>query len=283
MVVDQTQIAGAVRALSGFRPGTPFWRVNREWLIGLGGARAVLLELAHPLIAEGVAAHSRYRADPFGRLFRTMRTMPDLTFGDPAVAQRAARHFQGCHRRVQGALTAAVGPFAAGAPYTAQDPLLKLWVLATLIDSVLLVHERFVRPLSEHERERYYQDAQRLAEWLGLPPALMPATYADFQAYVSAMLASDLLTVGDRARDIVAALYGAPLFGGLAWRASYVSIGLLPARLRAAYGFAWSSADERRLARLAAVSRRLRPWLPAILLVHPKALWAEWAVAARSH
>jgi uncharacterized protein (DUF2236 family) len=123
VVVDQTQGAGAVRTLSGLRPGTPFWRVNREWLISLGGARAVLLELAHPLIAEGVAAHSRYQADPFGRLFRTLRTMTDLTCGDPSTAQRAARRVQGCHRRVQGALAAAVGPFAAGTAYTAQDSL----------------------------------------------------------------------------------------------------------------------------------------------------------------
>lgn len=269
--------------MSGFLPAAPFWRVNREWLISLGGARAVLLELAHPLVAEGVAAHSQYRTDPFGRLFRTMRTMTDLTFGGPAAARPALRHFHGCHSRVRGTLPTGAGPFAAGAAYAANDPLLKLWVLATLIDSVLQVYERFVRPLTGAERERYYQDAQTLGAWLGLAPALMPASFADFQAYVDAMLASDVLVVGARARDIVAALYGAPVFGGLAWRASYVSVGLLPARLRAAYGFGWSPADERRLDWLAAAARRLRPWLPDWLMVHPTALRAERIGAARSH
>jgi uncharacterized protein (DUF2236 family) len=284
MAADRPPIqdAAGAPAFARFVPGTPFWQVNREWLISLGGTRAVLLELAHPLIAAGVAGHSRYQADPFGRLFGTLRTMTDLTFGDVASARRAARHFHASHRRVQGRLTAASGPFEAGTAYTADDPFLKLWVLATLIDSVLQVYERFVRPLAEVERASYYQDTQRLAEWLGLSPALMPATYADFTEYMRAMLASDLLTVGEPARAIVAALYGAPLFGALARRAGFVRLGLLPARLREAYGFAWTPADEARLARLAAWSRRLRPWLPEFLMVQPTALRAERANPARS-
>lgn len=263
-------------ALARFAPGTPFWRVNREWLVILGGARAVLLELAHPLVAEGVARHSRYQADPFGRLFRTVRTMTDLTFGGPAAARRAAQALARCHRPVRGQLAEACGPFPAGTEYDAADPFLKLWVLATLIDSVLRVYELFVAPLTAAEKEAYYREAQTLGRGVGLSPALMPATYADFAAYMDAMLASDLLTVGPAARDIVRALYGAPLFGPLAWRASFVSVGLLPPALRAAFGFEWTERDERWLRRLAAWSRRLRPQLPDLFLVYPTALWTEW-------
>jgi uncharacterized protein (DUF2236 family) len=267
-----------------FTPGTPFWRVNREWLVGLAGSRAVLLELAHPIIAEGVARHSNYRGDPFGRLYRTLRTMTDLTFADARTARRAARHFHTCHQAVTGALTAGVGPFEAGTPYDANDPFLKLWVLATLIDSVMRVFDLFVAPLSLDDRESYYRDAQVLASWLGLSPALMPAGYDGFVAYMDAMLTSDLLTVGEPARDIVAALYGAPLFGPFARRASFVGIGLLPAHLREAFSLRWTERDARWLSRLAGASRRVRPWLPDWVMVHHVALRAEQRAraAARS-
>jgi uncharacterized protein (DUF2236 family) len=263
-------------ALGRFRPGTAFWNVNREWLVTLGGARAVLLEIAHPLIAEGVARHSNYRGDPFGRLLRTMRTMTDLIFADPAGARRAAGHFFGCHRPVRGHLAAAVGPYPAGTPYDARDPFLKLWVLGTLIDSVLKVYELLVAPLTEADREAYYADTLALGQLLGLPRVLMPPTFQDFAGYMDAMLTSDLLAVGDTAHDIVAALYGPPPFGPLARQASFVGIGLLPAGLRSDFGFSWSEGDSRRLAAMAAWARRLRSVLPATLAVHPRALVAEW-------
>jgi uncharacterized protein (DUF2236 family) len=264
-----------------FVPGTVFWRVNREWLVTLAGSRAVLLELAHPLIAAGVAQYSNYRGDPFGRLFRTLRTMTALTFGDPRAARRAAQHFRGCHRRVRGVLNGAIGPYPAGTPYDADDPFLKLWVLGTLIDSVIRVYELFIAPLTAGEKESYYRETQSLAEWLDLSPALMPAGYEDFAAYMDAMLASDLLVVGDTARGIVAALYGPWPFGPLARQASFVGIGLLPERLRAAFNLKWRAADTHRLMKFAAWSRRLRPLLPDALLVQPLALRVEWGVRLR--
>ncbi|HLB48779.1 MAG TPA: oxygenase MpaB family protein [Anaerolineales bacterium] len=112
-----------------FSPHTPFWRVNSHAAVTLAGARALMLELAHPLVAAGVAAHSSYRGDPFGRLYRTMRTMHEILFGDAAAAERAIRHFNGCHAKVKGELLETVGPPAAGAHYEARGPLLKLWVL----------------------------------------------------------------------------------------------------------------------------------------------------------
>lgn len=259
-----------------FSPGSAFWRINREWLTTLSGARAVLLEIAHPLVAAGVAEHSNYRSDPFGRLFRTVNTMTDLAFNRPQAAHQAVRHYYACHRKVKGRLREEVGPYPTGTEYDANDPSLRLWVLATLIDSALLVYDQFVRPVSPAERESYYADFQKLGGYLGLPRAQMPLTYADFQNYMQAMLHSDLLTVGPQARDIARALYASSLAGRVARQLSFIGIGLLPAHLRTAFGFDWSESHERWLRRLAAFSRRLRPFLPDLLMVHPTILLAEW-------
>jgi uncharacterized protein (DUF2236 family) len=266
---------------SRFSPASPFWRINREWLTTLSGARAVMLEIAHPLVAAGVAEHSDYRGNPFGRLFRTVNTMTDLAFNRPRAARDAARHYYACHRQVKGRLQEDVGPYLAGTEYDANDPLLRLWVLATLIDSALLVHDLFVRPISVAERESYYADFQKLGGYLGLPPALMPPSYADFQNYMHAMIHSDLLTVGATARDIARALYAPPVIGQVARQMSFIGIGLLPAHLRAAFGFSWNEANERWLHRLAALSRRARPLLPDLFMVHPTILLAEWRASNR--
>ena len=257
-----------------FSPESVFWRVNREGLMVLAGPRALLLELAHPLVAAGVAAHSNFRRDSLGRLYRTMRMMTDLNFGSLDDARRTAQRVACCHQHVHGRLPEAVGPYLAGTPYRANDPRLKLWVLATLIDSVLLVHDRCLRPLSLAEKQAYYHDSQLLARAFGIPPEMMPPTYADFDTYVDSMLTSDLLTVGPVAREIVAALLAPPI-GPLMRAASFVSIGLLPERLREAYHFEWGERQERWLCRFAALSRRIRPLVPGALCANPRALMTE--------
>lgn len=258
-----------------FSPDSIFWRVNREWVIALAGPRAVLLEIAHPLVAAGVAQHSRYHTDPFGRLYRTLRLMTDITFGESPTAHSGVQTFRDRHQQVQGVLRQDVGPYLAGTRYHAYDPLLKLWVLATLIDSTLKVYERFIQPLAWEEKEAYYGDAQRLAEVMGIPKPLTPPTYADFLNYMDAMLTSDQLTVGDDARAIVAALFRPPLFGLLARLAVSITAGLLPSNLREAFGLTWDERREEWLERSAGFSRRFWLKLPSAIRANPKAVQSE--------
>ncbi|MCL4297191.1 MAG: DUF2236 domain-containing protein [Anaerolineae bacterium] len=258
-----------------FSPDDPFWRVNQEGLVILAGARAVMLELAHPLVAAGVARHSNFKRDSLGRLYRTVFMMVDATFGHAETARQAVGRVHRCHRSVEGVLPVGVGPFAAETAYRANDPDLKMWVLATLIDSILLVHDLFVRPLTLAEKEAYYRDSQLLGRLLGIPAQVMPPTYGDFTAYVEGMLSGDTLTVGDTAREVAAAIFAPPL--GPAIRiASFIGLGLLPARLRADFNFPWDERREKRLYWLARQSRRLRATLPTVLCVWPHALLAEW-------
>jgi uncharacterized protein (DUF2236 family) len=262
-----------------FSPESVFWRLNREGLMVLSGPRALLLELAHPLVAAGVAEHSDFRRRPLGRLFRTVGVMAALNFAPRARARGAVAHTRRCHARVQGQLSEAVGPYPAGTPYRGDDPLLQLWVLATLIDSVLVTHERVVRSLSPAEKGAYYQSSRRLGGAFGIPPELMPPTYDDFETYLDAMFTSDVLTVGPQARAIVRALFAPPLLGPAVRLGSFISLGLTPPRLRAAFGLRWTERHERWHARLCGLLRRARPLTPEPLCVHPQAIWAEWKLA----
>jgi len=151
-----------------------------------------------------------------------------------------------------------------------------LWVVATLLDSVLVMYQHLVRPLSETEKEEYYAGGKALARTFGIPDELMPPEYGDFQTYVDAMVGSDALTISPAAREIVQALLAPRLLGPVMRLSSFISIGLTPPRLREDFGFQWTAADERRLQWLGRASRRLRPWAPAPLVVHPQALLAEW-------
>ena len=259
-----------------FSPSSVFWQVNSEWLAGLAGPRALLMQLAHPLVAAGVVEHSSFRQHGLARLYRTVRAADDLLFGSAERARRAARAIDRCHAGVRGTLATHTGSFTAGSHYDAQDPELKLWVLATVIDSTILVHDLFIRPLSPAERTSYYRDSRRLAGMLGIPQDVMPASYEGFTAYVASMLASDKLAVGDNGRTLATSLFGQGLTGSLTRAASFVGIGLLPARLRNAYGFPWDDKREQRLHRLAGLSRRIRRRLPNLICASPRAVIAGW-------
>jgi uncharacterized protein (DUF2236 family) len=154
--------------LSG--PGSQVWRVWREKTLLLGGPAAVLLQLAHPLIAAGVAAHSSFRADPLRRLRAVLDTTLTVTFGDRRQATAAAARVGKLHRRVQGRLPVAVGCFPAGSVYRASDPRLALWVHATLVVVALDVVDQFVSSLTTEQRARYYQESKPFAVLFATSP-----------------------------------------------------------------------------------------------------------------
>jgi len=262
-----------------YRPEDTLWKVNSELLLMLGGVRSVLLEIAHPLVAAGVAQHSSFRTKPLKRLFGTLRTFILLTFGDARMTQIGARHTNQCHVAVHGEIAESVGTTPAGSHYDADDPVLRLWVFATVVDSNLLVHDLFVRPLSPAEKIAYYEDSKRMARILGIPASVMPCTYADFQVYMRQMLDGDVLRVGEDGRAVLKGLFGGFPLGPLVRLSSYAGIGLLPERIRAEFGLGWSARDERFLGWLEGASRRLRRILPDVLCTFPAASY----YAARYH
>jgi uncharacterized protein (DUF2236 family) len=250
--------------------------VNRELLVGLGAGRAVLLEFAHPLVAAGVAAHSDFYHHPVARLFRTMQVMNFLTFGTKEEAHHALRHFQQCHHEVKGSLAQAEGIFPAGTKYFAQNPALKFWVLATLIDSALWAYEQFIAPLTLTEKRAYYLDSQKLARVFGIPFSFVPDTYEEFAAYMQNMCDGDTLYVGETARVLVQSILAQRSLHGLTRLLYFVGMASLPDKLRQVYGGAWHERQTTKLESSAQFCRRIRAWLPDFMCVNPKALLAEW-------
>lgn len=146
-----------------FGEDRPIRRVHADASMFVGGLRALLLQSLHPLAMAGVAEHSDYRGDPWGRLQRTSTFLAVTTFGAAPDAQRAVDKVRGIHRRVHG-----VAP--DGRPYDASDPHLLEWVHIAEIDSFLLAHQLYgARPLDQAGRDGYVADTARVAEALGVP------------------------------------------------------------------------------------------------------------------
>ena len=263
-----------------FAPDSITRRVNREAALLLGGGRALLLQVAHPLVAAGVAEHSRFEENPLQRLLRTLELTLTVVFGSAAEALAAVRGIERAHARVRGRLEHPCGPFPAGTPYDANDPALLLWVHATLVDSALVAHARFVGPLDAAERRRFYDESRITARLFGIPNADIPPTYEAFQAYMRGMLRGPQLAVSRDSRAIAAALLSPALPPGLRQLAVATrpfTVGLLPAALRRRYGYAWGPLRERALDTAALALRAGVPWLPSPLRHFPQARRSESA------
>jgi uncharacterized protein (DUF2236 family) len=205
-----------------------------------GGGRALLLQLAHPLVARGVADHSDFENDPLPRLAGTLNFLTFVVWGTPEEAERAASVVRNIHEHV------------TGPGYFAGDPELQNWVNATLTETALDLHARLFGPLPEAVAERYYQDATEVAGILGCPRAAQPADLREFRAYFARTVAA--LQVTDTARRLARAVLRArrlPVYlkPGLPIN-RFVTAGLLPPPIRAQYGLTWGPGRERSLTAL---------------------------------
>ena len=257
------------------------WKVDRELAVLLAsGPRALLLQVAHPLVAAGVIDHSRFETDPLGRLHGTLDAIYSFAFADRARAAARVRAVTQRHGHVRGSLAEACGAHPAGAGYSALDPELLLWVYSTLIDSSLLAYDTFVRPLTPRERDDYYQEMRRQGGVWNIPAAVFPASLLELRRWMDEQIASGQVAVSAQARRIARRILAPPV----RWlpRASFaplalVAVGLLPEPLRVGFGYRWGARRQLALERAAALSRAVVPRLPAALRDVP---WARAAHAA---
>lgn len=257
-----------------YGPDSVTWRVNREGVLLLGGGRALLLQVAHPLVAAGVAAHSSFRKRPLQRLWRTLDLTLTITFASAARAIRAVREIERVHARVHGVLDADVGPFARGTRYDANNPELLLWVYATLIDTSLLVYERFVTRLAPRIKRAYYEEARIGMRLFGVADRVIPPTYPAFQDYMRQMIDGPTLAVGAAGRDIAASILHPPLPLGVRQTFETLNLftaGLLPPSVRDRYGLDWGNGREVLMNGMAVAAQAVLPWLPEMARCFPHA------------
>ena len=168
--------ARADPVLGFYGPDSMMWRINREAVLLGAGPAALLLQVAHPLVAAGVAEHSTFEQDPIARLRGTLITTMDLIFGDGTRAEAAVRRLNSVHASVR------------GEGYRALDPELLLWVQVTLIKTSVEAYSRWVGPLSAEQREQFWQEARSVGVRLGIPLTLSPADWPALTDYWERML-----------------------------------------------------------------------------------------------
>lgn len=239
------------------------WPIAAERLNVLGSFAALLMQVAHPLIAEAVVAHSDYRAVPTQRLLRTGQFMLTRTFGDTAQARAAVAALAHRHRAVTGTTTEAVRDMPAGTRYSAADPKLALWVRSTLTWSTIAVHERYGQPLDEARRAALWEQSQPSTGLLGVTDAAPPADWTAFTTYWDHMVSS--LEVSRLARRIAADLLHprfTPPLPGVGHMARIITTDLLPAPIRAGYRLPYGRPQRVQARGLRTTVRALRPLVP---------------------
>src|SRR5437763_10198095 len=227
-----------------FGPTSTIWALHREACLGVGLGRALLLQLAHPWVAQAVVDHSAVRNQPLDRLVRTVVAAELLVFGSRRQADAVATHLRSLHGRIRGTLPADAGAWRAGTPYRADDPDALLWVLVTLLDTTLRVYEASLGRLAEGTVRAYLADAARLGALLGVTGPV-PADRAALERDMGAMIGSGTVAVGPAAREGATALLHMPVPPGRSWRVysaltRAVAVATLPEELRAAYGPAFA-------------------------------------------
>ena len=272
----------AAEDLAGlYGPDSEAWALNREALLLLGaGPRALLLQLAHPLVAAGVADHSDFRSDPWARLRGTLRSYLRIVYGTAPVARAEIRRLNALHRTI------------TGPTYRARDPELSLWVHATLVDSTIVVADAWLEPLTRERRERYYAETIPIGRAFGIPSSLLPPDLDAFEAYLErAMAPGGPVRVGPTACELAHAVLHPPLgpvapaLSGLpAWTYAWTlwpAVGLLPPSIRSDYGLGWGPPERAVAAWLVTAWRAWRPMLPVGLRQMPQALVADRRVGVR--
>ncbi|MFI6448276.1 oxygenase MpaB family protein [Kitasatospora sp. NPDC050543] len=268
-----------------FTPESVSWRVHADPAMGLAGLRALMLQALHPLAMAGVAEHSAYREDPWGRLYRTAFFIGAVTYGTGDEAREVLERVHRVHRRVRG-----TDP-ATGRPYRADDPDLLVWVHCSEVASFLDVVRRAGLRLTDGEADAYLREQAAVARLVGVPPHHpVPESTASLDGYFRQVRPELLATPAARAALRFAFV---PPFPALARWATPVrpawcglaalAFALLPGWARRMYGLpGWTVTDLAATAEARVVRAGLLR-LPGGLREGPHLVAARrrWAAVAR--
>ena len=253
------------------KPGSVVWRFAGDVRLLAVAGYPILLQVAHPTVGAGVAEHSAFKTDPWGRLLRTLDYSYAISFGGPRLAWEVGRRVRAFHRGIRG-----VRP--DGRPYHALEPRAYAWVHATLADAIVRGHQVLGRPMRDFEIDAFWAQWRRQGRLVGVRANDLPESWPELRAYFERMVDEEL---GDNAavQDALAAFTAParpplPLLDERSWRilripavhsTGLATVGLLPAVLRERFGIEWPALKERQFRLLAAASRAATPLMPGAL------------------
>lgn len=210
-------------------------------------ARSILiLQLAHPLIAQGAKHHSYFRQNPWKRLWQTIYFVHTMSFGSPREQAGLVDRVNTVHRLVHGIADDPELP--PGTRYDATDPELLLWVYATLMCGGVWAYEKLVGSLTRREKNKLVAESRRGAEQLGIPQERLPNTFCKLERYVHRMIESgEVRFTKDGVETIRTVLYPpiAPRFLYNVFNLNMITAALLPPRIRESCGLTLSPWEER--------------------------------------
>jgi uncharacterized protein (DUF2236 family) len=242
-----------------FGPESVSWQVHREVTVLFGGARAVLMQAAHPLVIAGARETGFYERNPWRRLQRTLILTYTITFGTRAEADAAAERINEVHARIKGT------DDETGLPYDALDPDLLLYVHACLVESALLFERLTVGRLDEAGRQRFHEEQMLAAEMVLIPRAIIPPSVRELRGYLRGVEASGILRATHSAHTVAELFHNPPREAE--WRpvlkgVSRLAFGTLPRTFRELYGVDLTPRRRAAMRATFAGIRAFRPLLP---------------------
>lgn len=261
-----------------FGPDSMMWKLSRHALLNAhGGGRALLLQIAHPWVTQGVDQHSKTRNDPLGRAKRTFSAVLSIVYGNLEQATKFARAVHNIHSRIQGRMDYQAGAFEAGSAYQANEANAMLWVHATLWDTTVKMYELFRHPLSDSEKERFYEETKLFAYMFGIPDAILPPDWESFMEYNRDMWNSDQLVVTDETRELTQFLFDPlhfTLTPAMGWL-KLVTAATMPARLRDEFGLVYGPKEKLLFASGRKLVSMAEPYTPDMLRNGPSYIEAS--------
>ena len=256
-----------------FGPESMMWRVNKEITVLFGGARALLMHAAHPLISAGARQTSFYQRDPWKRLIRTLSLQNSVTFGTKQEADESANRINKLHEVIKGK-----DPVTGGI-YDALDYEQLLWVHACLQISSIYFYEKTVKKLSDDEKNQYHKENMLAAKIMLVDVNRMPKTHEELKEWViNKSKDKDYLLLTDVAQDVYDIIAGGPVPVHIKpiWPfISFTAFNTLPKEFKEIYGIKETNLKRYLVNFNLSLLRLTRPFLPPFFKLIAPARWAK--------
>ena len=256
-----------------FGPQSMMWKVNKEITVLFGGARALLMHAAHPLIAAGARQTSFYQRDPWKRLIRTLSLQNSLTFGTKQEADESANRINKLHEVIKGK------DEVSGGIYDALDHEQLLWVHACLQISSIYFYELTVKKLTDEEKNQYHLENIKAAEMCLVDRSIIPETHDGLKEWVmQKSRQKDYLMTTDVAEDVKDIIAGGPVPAHIkpVWPfIAFTAFNTLPSEFKKIYGINESKTKNLILAFNLKLLKITRPFLPPFFRLIAPARWAK--------